>query len=323
MKRSTTVAAAAGVMGVLSLGAVSAGVPDALLWAYSPAPKSTPEYKLGPGPYKAPNGKLFTGPQIDKMELRAMDWAPSQHPPAPPIIVGPTGKAGPAPCGECHGIAGAGIANLPDLAGLPAEYIVQQVHAFQSGERRSSDPDRFATQMMAKVAKAASEAQIREAAAYFAKTPRYARIKVVESDTGPTTITERFNWYYRSGSGVQRLDGRVIEVPENVPLGFMYDPSVLQLAYVPKGSIRRGADLVRAGGRGGQPCATCHGPDLKGLGLAPPLAGRDPSYLARMLWDIKSGARRGSPVALMQGPASGFSPAEITDVAAYLASLKP
>ena len=42
-----------------------------------------------------------------------------------------------------------------------------------------------------------------------------------------------------------------------------------------------------------------------------------------MLWDIHSGARSGPAVALMQAPAAGLSAADMTDISAYLASLKP
>jgi cytochrome c553 len=316
-------AVALGAFALLSLGGAHVGVPEALRWAYVVAAPGTKELKAGTGPFKAPNGAMLTGAQIDARDLRANDWAPSQHPPAPAIILGPSRKNGPAPCGECHAPAGTGLVNIPDLAGLPADYIVEQLHAFRSGERRSALPNRLAVKVMVDVAKASTDAEMREAATYFARTPRRARIKVIEADVAPATAIERFNWFYASGKGVQRLNGRIIEVPESVEGTLMYDPRLLQLAYAPKGSVARGGALVHSGGGAGQPCASCHGPDLKGLGVAPPLAGRDPSYLARALWDIKSGARHGASVTLMQRPAGGLDPAQIVDVTAYLASLKP
>lgn len=321
MAGAAILCAAVSIASVAGAGAARTGVPEALQWAYAPAPPGTPEYKLPPGAYKAPNGAVLTAAQVEKMELRDMDWAPAQHPKALAIIVGPTGKDGPAPCGECHGIAGAGIVNIPDLAGLPADYIVAQAHAFRSGARRSTEPERYATQVMIKVAKAASEAQLREATAYFAKTPRHPRVTVIEGDAGPVTRTERFGWSYRAGTAMKPLRGRIVEVPESVERTFLYDTSMRQLAYAPRGAVARGASLVKTGGKGGQPCAACHGPALKGAGLAPPLAGRSPSYLARQLWDIRSGARADPGAALMKGPASGLSPADVTAVAAYLASL--
>jgi len=96
------------------------------------------------------------------------------------------------------------------------------------------------------------------------------------------------------------------------------DPLAMAVAYVPNGSVAQGKSLVAQIG-----CASCHGPELKGMGDVPALAGRNPHYLARALWDIKSGARGGATVALMQKPAAALSEDQIVDVAAYLASLMP
>ncbi len=104
---------------------------------------------------------------------------------------------------------------------------------------------------------------------------------------------------------------------------WMSDPHVGVVVYAPPGSKARGAAVVQTGGGAGQPCRSCHGADLKGLGEAPPLAGRSAAYLARELWDIKSGARSGPAVALMQAPAKGLNAAQVRDVAAYLSSLEP
>lgn len=300
-----------------------AQVPEAVAWAYPTAPDGTAELKLGRGPFKAPNGALLSGDAISKMSVKAMDWAPKLHPPAPAVVLGPARKNGPAPCAECHSHAGEGLVNIPDLAGLRAEYIIEQLHAFRSGDRGSARPDRVEFQVMAQVARAVSAPEIRAAADYFAKTPRRARIKVAEADIAPRTAVERFGWLYRSGPGAQPLNAGIVEVPQSLAGVYLYDPNVPQLAYVPKGALARGAVLVRTGGPGGQPCSQCHGATLRGTAIAPPLAGRDPSYLARALWDIRSGARHGGKVALMRQPANGLDPKQITDVAAYLASLTP
>jgi cytochrome c553 len=98
------------------------------------------------------------------------------------------------------------------------------------------------------------------------------------------------------------------------------DPLTGAIAYVPRGAIKRGEDLVRHGARA---CTSCHGASLKGLGNVPPLAGRNPQYLSRQLWDIKSGARGGPAVALMQQPMEAISADQIVDVVAYLTSLTP
>jgi len=52
------------------------------------------------------------------------------------------------------------------------------------------------------------------------------------------------------------------------------------------------------------------------------IAGRSPSYLVRQLYDFKTGARDGSLAPLMKPVASGLSTQQMTDIAAYIASLR-
>jgi thiosulfate dehydrogenase len=66
-------------------------------------------------------------------------------------------------------------------------------------------------------------------------------------------------------------------------------------------------------------CATCHG--LKGegkVGVGPRLAGQGKAYLLQQLADFKAGTRS---MPVMQGVASGLTPAETEDVAAYYSAL--
>ncbi len=66
------------------------------------------------------------------------------------------------------------------------------------------------------------------------------------------------------------------------------------IAYVPPGSIARGEALVK-GGESGKTvqCALCHGEALKGLGEVPRLAGLQPLYVARQLFDMRYGSSAG------------------------------
>ena len=48
------------------------------------------------------------------------------------------------------------------------------------------------------------------------------------------------------------------------------------------------------------PCGICHGPDLKGIGDVPGIAGRSPGNIARQLYYIQTGDRAGASVALMK-----------------------
>ena len=71
------------------------------------------------------------------------------------------------------------------------------------------------------------------------------------------------------------------------------------------------------------PCAVCHGADLKGLGPVPNLAGRSPSYLARQMYDMKLGTRKGALSALMMPVLANLTDADIVDLIAFIASREP
>jgi cytochrome c553 len=75
------------------------------------------------------------------------------------------------------------------------------------------------------------------------------------------------------------------------------------------------------------PCATCHGPEAKGNGQFPRLAGQLYPYIIKVLtnWDKERG--QGGPAnpdtsAIMQPIAHNLTDSQITAVAAYLSSLE-
>ena len=70
-------------------------------------------------------------------------------------------------------------------------------------------------------------------------------------------------------------------------------------------------------------CAVCHGPDLRGSGPVPILAGRSPSYIVRQLYDMQHGKRNGVWTPLMIPVLASLGPADLLAAAAYLASLQP
>lgn len=80
----------------------------------------------------------FTLTQIRDL-FAVPDWRPADHPPMPEVV---SHGAKPAvfACGYCHLPNGLGRPENSSLAGLPAEYIVQQVADFKSGARKSSEP---------------------------------------------------------------------------------------------------------------------------------------------------------------------------------------
>ena len=228
-------------------------------------------------------------------------------------------------CGFCHLPTGYGRpANAP-IAGLPAGYIIKQVQEMASGTRKSALPDRYPQMLMTKVAvQAASDPGLAEAAAYFAAIKPQSFTRVVETDTIPKIESTHWILKKSDAGGTEALGDRMVELPDDYNRFLRRDGHLTYTAYVPMGSVARGADLVKTGGVGKTTaCGSCHGPDLKGLGAAPPIAGRSPSYTARQLFDFKSGARNGEGGALMQGVVAGLSESDIVAVTAYLATLAP
>ncbi len=263
----------------------------------------------------------FTGKQLGAMG-DPVDWLPAEHPPPPKLVAHSDQGRQLEACGACHGLAGQGVIEIPNLAGLSAGYIAEQLREFAAGRRHSSVASRGAVLMMTDTAGKLTTEEIAEAAGYFSSTPwRGPFVRVVETDRAPRTRAHFYGWLELvPGGGEEPLGRRVVEVAENFDQMVAGDPHAGIVAYVPTGAIKHGEALAR---QGEQPCISCHGPDLKGQGDTPPLAGRDPHYLARALWDIKSGARSGPTVALMQKPAGSLTEDQMVDLVSYLASLTP
>jgi len=286
-------------------------IPPSLAWAYPSAPEA-PLPEAPPGTYTVPGSRLsFTAAQINE---HTPDWFPNEHPPVPPVVaIG--GAHGPEGCAQCHNYNGAGFIGIPSLAGLPAAYIVEQIKEFRAGRRRSAQPDRPAAHVMTLIANQVTDADLATAAAYFAALPRPQWYRTVETTIVPATLPNYHGWRDAApGGGTEALGERIVELPEDAHrMLWLSDPHSGVVVYVPPGAIARGATLAHA-------CAACHGAALRGTATVPPLAGRSAAYLARELWDIKTGARDAAP---MRPAAARLDPADITPIAAYLASLPP
>jgi cytochrome c553 len=224
-------------------------------------------------------------------------------------------------CGCCHRAEGTGGPENASLAGLPAAYIVQQMADFKSGARKFSGPQRAPAVFMIEAAKAASDAEIRSAAGYFSALPLRSNISIVETNAVPRTyIARNYHAPLKTG-GTEPLGHRIIEMPVDVEQFELRDSRAQFRAYVPVGSVARGATLVRSGGAGNaQACAVCHGANLRGLGAAPGIAGRSPSYIVRQLYDFQHGARAGAGSALMRPVVAKFTESDMIAIAAYLGS---
>jgi cytochrome c553 len=93
---------------------------------------------------------------------------------------------------------------------------------------------------------------------------------------------------------------------------------------VPKGSLERGKLLVTTGDNGTtMACTMCHGPNLKGTGNIPSIAGRSPSQMTRQILDFQNGSRNGAMAPMMKGVVAKLTIADIVAITGYLASQAP
>ncbi len=262
-----------------------------------------------------------------RSELRDLfnppDWHPDNHPEMPPVVA--TGRRPDVrACGFCHLPNGQGRPENSSVAGQPAEYIVQQMRDYRNGLRRSSEPRMGPPSLMLTIGQAATEAEAQEAAEYFSSFAFRPWIRVVETDTVPVTRVSGWMHVPVEGGGMEPIGIRIIETPEDVARTRIRDSEASFIAYVPTGSLARGEALVTTGGNGKtEACGVCHGPDLRGLGPVPHLAGRSPSYVARQLYDFQTGTRNGAWSDLMDAAVANLTVADIVDLAAYTASLEP
>ena len=309
------------------LAAAAAGVPvDAAeslpVWAY---PVNPPGLKPAPddGSLKQvpKSAAAFTMTQIRDL-FTPPDWHPDNHPPMPDVV-GRGNKPGQFACGFCHLPNGLGRPENSSLAGLPASYIAQQVAEFKSGVRKSSEPASLPINLMVAVAKLVSEEDAKIAAEYFASLKPVPWIRVVETETVPKTKVGGWMLIEDGSGATEAIGQRIIEMPENLERTELRDSASGFIAYVPRGSIRRGEALATDGAGKTTPCAICHGAGLKGLGPVPALAGRSPSYIVRQLYDIQHGTRNGQWSELMKPVVAGLSAEDLVAIAAYTASLAP
>ncbi len=311
-------------LGLLFVPAFGAQPPDSrwrdgmdLSWAFpAPSPDFPPEdnskVKHLPG-----STKSYTQGQIDDI-YNPPDWYPDEHEPFPHVVAKGDGKATPG-CASCHLASGSGHPESANLTGLTADYLLTQIHDFQQGLRM--DP----RHRMSDIAKGMTEEEAKEAAAYFASLkPRYW-IRVVETDMVPETyVNEGHRRYVRPGGKMEPIGERVIEVPEDPERVTCRDPHTGFVAYVPKGSLKRGEELVTTSGAGRTTaCIACHGPALTGLGPVPRIAGHSPTYIVRQLAGFQVGARNSDLDQLMKGVVANLTQEDIVSLAAYVASRSP
>jgi cytochrome c553 len=234
-------------------------------------------------------------------------------------------KARVAACGYCHLPDGSGRPENARLAGLNAEYIVQQVLDMKSGARNGAGPANFPPSVnMRAVADSVSLEDLRAAARYFSQLKPHRRSRVVETTKIPR-VEPLLGVYAKSETrDSEPLGHRLIEAAQDAKRHELRDPRTAYVAYVPPGSIKAGQRLATQGRADGlKSCVSCHGPQLRGVGPVPRIAGQPPSYILRQLVAFKVGSRATEQGELMQDVASRLSLDDMIAVAAYAGSRLP
>jgi cytochrome c553 len=307
---------------VALLPAASFGAESALSWAYPVAPQGLPPAD-GTKLLQAkgtPTGMKMTQVQINNA-FGPPDWFPNEHPAMPSTV-----KNGRAPhvraCMLCHLPNGNGHPESASVSGLTANYVTEQMHEFRDGNRTNNRAP-----VMVEMAKDITDAELKEAAEYFASipAPQQKWIRVVEGAMAPKNHvgTGGMRFFDPEGGTVAVAPNMIYEVAEDGEGAELRDQHYGFVDFVPAGAIKKGQTLATTGGGKTIQCSICHGADYKGIGDVPRLSGRGAYYLIRQLNDIKTGARKGSVVALMKPVVEKLSDEDIVNLAAFMASRTP
>jgi cytochrome c553 len=245
------------------------------------------------------------------------NWYPSMYPAMPKIVQYGNKETQVRACGSCHLPTGTGHDESAYVAGLPVNYFSRQMADWKSGDRKFGGT-------MVQMAKVVTDAEIKDAADYFASLKPRSWIRVVETDTVPKSYIGQGNKrLLHPAGGTEPIGNRVIEVPENEEDVVYRDPRSGFVAYVPQGSVAKGEALATTGGGKTLPCNICHGQTLQGLGDVPGIAGRHPNYIVRQMWNMQNGERVGTSAALMRQVVEKLSNDDMLAIAAYVASRAP
>ncbi len=293
---------------------VPAGLPD---WAFNIPGKEQPSAVRPQGIVRVPgSAKEYEWAKVAG-NSNPPDWFPDEHPAAPRPVAGGAGAR--FACGSCHLMSGQGHPESADIAGMSAAYLVRQMADYKSGVRKDDE-------RMGPISKITSDEDVRAAAEYFSALQPAVWVKVIETAMPPKTFIAtagRHRQLYPEG-GTEPIGHRILEIPADPMLTELRDPHSNFIAYVPPGSIAAGEALVKGEASGRTvACAPCHGETLKGKGEIPRLAGLQPLYVARQLFDFRYGSRSGQSAETMKPVAANLSDDDIIAISSYLGSLPP
>jgi len=290
----------------------------AVAWAFPGEGAAAPEPAASTVQHLPDAEATFTQGQIEDL-FHAVDWRPAEHPAAPAAVV--SGKQPDAmACGYCHLMTGMGRPENAALAGMPADYIVRQVTELRSGDRISPSANWAPAALMRQTAHGVSDADLASAGAYFAALRFAGHVQVVESAQPPKAVAADFVYRFDGKAPPEPIGARILEGPSDLSRFERRDPDTAYIAYVPPGSLAKGATLAKRGDSQARPCVSCHGPALTGTPVAPPIAGRSPTYIFRQLYAFKAGARNGTLAEPMKSVVGQLSTADMIALAAYVGS---
>jgi cytochrome c553 len=198
-------------------------------------------------------------------------------------------------CSACHGYNGVSIApTFPILAGQNAEYITTELKYFHnlSQDDRSVTHESWIAQWFINITGLRKEYRYEDAPR---NEPRaWDFMKGVARDLDDSTIQALGDYYSKQTP----VSGRPAEV----------------------GDAAKGKALFLGGDadRGLIACQNCHGPEGKGQGGIPRLAGQHADYVKLQLKYIQSGVRN---VEQMQALITNLTEADFANLAAYVQSL--
>ena len=311
---------------VLAVSVIPAFAAEPIPWAYA-IPPAPPAGATPPAPdtsikHLSGSSGEFTRAQISD-RFGPADWYPGDHPTMPDVVA--HGKKPDVwACSLCHYPNGKGRPENAPVTGFTTSYFIQQMNDFKNGLRKSAEPRKNNTNLMATFAKGMTDEEIKAAAEYFGSMKWTPWIKVVETKTVPKTRNAGGMFLTLEGNEKEPLGQRIIETPVNAEATeILRDPHSSFIAYVPVGSVKKGETLVTKGAGKTTQCGVCHGADLKGIGPVPGLAGRSPSYLVRQMNDMKQGTRNGTWTPLMKPVVANLTDEDLLNIAAYTASLAP
>jgi cytochrome c553 len=303
---------------------------DVPAWLFPINPPASPSAATPAAPdgsqlLQVPNSQArFTRAELTDL-YSVPDWHPTEHPPMP-AVVAQGRKPDVYACGYCHLPGGEGRPENAALAGLPAQYIIRQVRDIATHARRIpwTGPEYRPAAFMTRVAENATDAETAAAAAYFSTLAlRKRRADVIETDRAPRMHVAGWMYVPTASTGDEPLGARILEVARDLERHELRDPEAEYVAYVPVGSVERGRKLATTGDGRTLACAGCHGPELRGVGEVPPIAGRSPTYLLRQLIAFRTGARDTPAAGPMKPVVAPLDVDEMIALAAYVGSVPP